>query len=54
MISIVEMGKAERYEQVILYEDSTVQDVINKLDLQFGNFDFYETSGKQSICNDAV
>ena len=43
------MGKAERYEQVILHEDSTVQDVINKLDLQFGSFDFYETAGKPRV-----
>ena len=46
MISIVERGKAERYEQVVLCGDSTVEDIINKLDLQFGSFEFYETSGK--------
>ena len=47
MISIVERGKAERYEQVVLCGDSTVEDIINKLDLQFGSFEFYETSGKR-------
>ena len=45
MVTIKEEGKPERFEQICFDQESMTGDVAAKLDLQFGNFDVFESGG---------
>ena len=45
MLTIKEAGKPERYEQICFNEESVTGDVAAKLDLQFDNFNVFESGG---------
>ena len=46
MVTIKEEGKPERFEQICFDQESMTGDVAAKLDLQFGNFDVFESGGQ--------